>query len=272
MTTINSAIKPSLLEYALSSKLRAFSTTRLGGVGCGNYSEFNINPYCGDVPENVEANRQALCKELGISPNQLVLPHQTHTTNCRIIDDHFLKATADEQKSLLENVDAVITSVPHLCIGVSTADCVPVIIYNEERNIIAAIHAGWRGTLGEICKKAVSIICKTYGVKAEELHAVIGPSISLDAFEVGQEVYDAFESSGKFPMNSISRLYPSKEGREKWHIDLWAANFITLEKVGLMLKNIQVAGICTYAHYERFFSARRLGINSGRIFTGIMIK
>lgn len=94
----------------------------------------------------------------------------------------------------------------------------------------------------------------------------------MQAFEVGQEVYDAFAATGQFPMSQIARRYPSKEGAEKWHIDLWAANFLTLEQCGLPMEHIQVSGVCTYTQSDRFFSARRLGINSGRIFTGIMKK
>ena len=95
--------------------------------------------------------------------------------------------------------------------------------------------------------------------------AVVGPGISLESFEVGDEVYDEFGREG-FPMEEIARRYG-----EKWHIDLWKANTLQLEGEGVRSENIEVAGICTYKNYDRFFSARRLSINSGRILTGIMM-
>jgi copper oxidase (laccase) domain-containing protein len=95
---------------------------------------------------------------------------------------------------------------------------------------------------------------------------VIGPSIGPDAFEVGDEVYEAFAQED-FDMNRIAF---KRDG--KWHIDLWQANAIDIELTGVPHDNIEIAGVCTYQEYDRFFSARRLGIKSGRIYTGIMIK
>jgi copper oxidase (laccase) domain-containing protein len=94
---------------------------------------------------------------------------------------------------------------------------------------------------------------------------VIGPCISLDAFEVGDEVYEAF-SSADFPMHLIAKRHT-----EKWHIDLWEANRLQLLACGLRPENITLSGVCTYTSHDRFFSARRLGIKSGRIFNGIII-
>lgn len=200
------------------------------------------------------------------------MPHQTHTACVRVVDEAFFAFSAAEQQAALEGVDALITDQTRLCIGVSTADCVPVLLADKDQRVVAAIHAGWRGTQAGIAANAVETMCRTFNLRAADLRAVIGPSISMQAFEVGQEVYDAFAATGQFPMSQIARRYPSKEGAEKWHIDLWAANFLTLEQCGLPMEHIQVSGVCTYTQSDRFFSARRLGINSGRIFTGIMKK
>ena len=97
------------------------------------------------------------------------------------------------------------------------------------------------------------------------LKAVIGPGISLEHFEVGDEVYEEFRGAG-FDMAAVARRY------DKWHIDLWEANRLLLVEGGVCPDNIKTAGVCTYAHADRFFSARRLGIDSGRIFSGIMME
>ena len=107
---------------------------------------------------------------------------------------------------------------------------------------------------------------RSYHSKPESLLAVIGPGISCRNFEVGDEVYDAF-AQADFDMNRIAF---KRNG--KWHIDLWQANALDMQLTGVDEKHIETAAVCTYEHYDQFFSARRLGIKSGRIYTGIMIK
>jgi copper oxidase (laccase) domain-containing protein len=111
------------------------------------------------------------------------------------------------------------------------------------------------------------MICR-YRCKAEDIKAIIAPGISMDSFEIGDEVYEEFAKAG-FPMNKIAKRYPSGQG-EKWHIDLWEANRLQIINAGIKEENITMCGICTYKQHNDFFSARRLGINSGRIFNGII--
>ena len=114
----------------------------------------------------------------------------------------------------------------------------------------------------------------TYGSSPSDLLAQIGPGISLKSFEVGQEVYDAFAAEG-FSMEPISCLMPSSQGvgnGEKWHIDLPACNCQQLLEAGLRSEQIHTLHVCTYEQHADYFSARRLGIHSGRIFTGILLK
>lgn len=277
---MNKTARPDLLEYPLERNVRAFSTRRGGGVGQGAYDGFNITHYCGDLPANVSLHRRVLCEELGINDAALHLPWQTHGTEVMKIDDAFLRLSAEERARCLHGIDALITDLPHQCIGVSTADCIPILLYDPVHHVVAAIHAGWRGTVADIVGRTVSAMQSHYGTQACELRAVIGPGISLEAFEVGDEVYEAF-AEARFPMEQIARRMPclsafgvcnSPSPLEKWHIDLWAANAHLLETAGLSLHHIMVSGICTYTHHETYFSARRLGIKSGRIFTGIMMR
>lgn len=256
--------RPQLLEYHLAPGVRAFSTLRGGGCSEGVYASFNVNAFCGDRPEHVAANREALCRELGIGVDRLILPRQTHGCRVLAVDEALLALTEGRRAERLEGVDAVMTDVPGVCVGVSTADCIPVVLCDETRRAVAAVHAGWRGTVGRIVEKAVAAMAARYGSRPEELKAVIGPGISQAAFEVGEEVYDAFAAAG-FPMDAIARR------TDKWHIDLPAANYLQLEAAGLPMAAIQVSGHCTYTESDTFFSARRLGISSGRIYTGILL-
>lgn len=265
-----------LLDYKLSPNATAFSTTRVSPhplsseriKEMGNYAAFNVTHYCGDDPERVQENKQWLCDTLHIQLNQLWLPRQTHTANVQRIDTSFLSKSATEQVTLLQDIDALITNLPQQCIGISTADCVPILIFDEVHHAIAAIHAGWRGTVSRIAQHAIQQMTLQYNTSPQHCKAIIGPSISVEAFEVGEEVVQQFLQAG-FPQSIISRS--PRYATPRPHIDLWAANSWLLEGTGIPLSNIQIAGICTFSHADTFFSARKLGINSGRIFTGIML-
>ena len=256
-----------LLEYNIGTGARAFSTKR--GGGSGNYAGFNITHYCGDTAEHVTECRSELCKELGITDDRLILPRQTHSSNILCIDHALLSLSPQKLKEKLEGIDAVVTDMPHTCIGVSTADCIPVLLHDERKGIVAAIHAGWRGTVAGIVHKCISVMKERYGCSTIDIKAIIAPGISLDSFEIGEEVYLEFANAG-FNMERIAKRYPAQQG-EKWHIDLWEANRLQLIEAGVKEENIQVAGVCTYKNHNEFFSARRLGIQSGRIFNGIML-
>lgn len=237
------------------TNISCFSTTRHGGCGEGAYATFNCTHYCGDCPENVKANLEILSASLPKRPRVFVIPRQTHTTNVRVITD----VPTEEE---LQNVDAVVTHLKDFCLCVSTADCVPILIYDTKKQVIAAVHAGWRGTVGRIVEKTLEVMKSHYGIEGKNVVACIGPSISLEAFEVGDEVYSAF-AEANFDMDRIAKKY------EKWHLDLWEANRMQLLAHGVLPENIEVSGICTYQNHEEFFSARRLGIKSGRILSGI---
>ena len=258
-------VKPVLHYYHFGNGVTAFSTTRQGGYSQGNYGQFNINRYCGDKTETIAQNRQALCQLLQIDNRCLLMPHQVHLTEIATIDSDFLGLDDDERLQRLEGVDAIMTDRAGVCVGVSTADCIPVLLYDSVHHAVCAVHAGWRGTVSRIVEKAVKAMMETYGSQADAIQAQIGPGISLDSFEVGDEVYDAFAQAG-FDMAAISQK------QAKWHINLPACNRLQLMAMGVKPDHISLSDICTYKTHDTFFSARRLGINSGRIFTAMMLK
>lgn len=264
-----------MLRYeCFSSHVTAFSTERgekFGGVPCsvpddGNsYSGFNINPYCGDTTEHVSTCRHGLCQALGIADEQLLLPHQIHGVVVANID------TGDA----LVGADALMTSQHGVCIGVSTADCIPILLHDTRHDAICAVHSGWRGTVQHITAKALEAMARSFGTAREDVVAAIGPGIRLEDFEVGDEVYEAFRDAG-FAMHEVAcKMSAQKtngghsgETREaRWHIDLVRA--VRSDLAGVPF--IHDSTISTYSHPHCFFSARRHGINSGRIFTGIML-
>ena len=268
-----------LLYYPLHEQVKAFSTTRRSPFGLspeelqqmGSYAAFNVTHYCGDDPQRVQRNREWLAGQLGILPGRIWLPRQTHTDRIACIDDDFLKMAPDAQQESLNEVDALMTQIPQQCIGVSTADCIPVLLYDPQHHAAAAVHAGWRGTRQRIVSKTVEAMHQRFGTLASELRAVVGPGISAAAYEVGEEVALQFLEAG-FPQTVVLRRGSANElPYSKPHLDLQAANCFLLEEAGIDLSHIQVVPVCTYRQCDSFFSARRLGIKSGRIYTAVII-
>lgn len=185
---------------------------------------------------------------VGLRLEDLALPRQVHLDNVVWMNE----------AGRPEATDAVVTDKPGLCVCVKTADCIPILLYDTKKRIVAAVHAGWRGTVSRIISKAIK---QMQPQSPTDLHAIIGPGISLEQFEVGDEVYEAFRAEG-FPMERIARKF------NRWHIDLWEANRWLLEEEGV--EDIFVEGTCTRT-CEDFYSARRETINTGRNYNGIII-
>lgn len=247
--------------------VRVVQTLR-GEVDVRNaYSQWNLCDYTGDDALRVLDARMQLSQQLGVDLDHLVMPRQTHSTNVTVIDEEFLDASIEAQDTTLEGVDALVTKLSGVCIGVNTADCVPIALAAPASGIIAIAHAGWRGTVAGIAQKTVEAMC-TLGATASDILATMGASICQECFEVGDEVAREFEKTG-FDMSLIMRRNGTTG---KAHINLQESNRQVLIKAGLNPDNITLPKHCSRCEHDHYFSARRLGIHSGRTFTGVLIK
>lgn len=222
--------------------------------------EGEISPrYTGNNGSEFELNRLKLAKALGIGVNQLIFPNQTHSSSvvnlCGI------------PNSPINDTDALVTNQPGICLCVQTADCVPVLLYDPVHNVIAAVHAGWRGTVTLIVKEAIQEMFKQYLSSPPDIIAVIGPSIGPEKYEIGEEVMNAVMSTISYAGNSIN-----KQPTGKFHLNLWEANRQILIDCGVRSNNIEISGHCTFTGKDRFFSARRDGVETGRLVSGIMLE
>lgn len=217
------------------------------------------NPrFTGDTVETYENNRILLAEKLMIKSEQLVFPRQTHT-NC-------VAEISSIPKDEINETDALVTDKKGICLCVQTADCVPVLLFDPVNNVIAAIHAGWRGTVKKIAEIAVQKMIKNYGSSPKNILAAIGPSISPDIYEIGDEVVE--EVKGSIPKPELTL---HKSGSGKYHLNLWEANRQILLKNGLSKKNIEILGECSYSESSKYFSARKEGLQTGRMVSGIML-
>lgn len=245
-----------LSEY---EDIKHLSTTRIGGYSEGKYAGFNIGLNVNDQPAHVEKNIELLARALGVDKENLIFPGQTHSANVGLVSKN--------EKNLPET-DALITNQKGLVLSVQTADCVPVLLYDPGNKAIAAIHSGWKGTVQKIVSKTVEAMEKSYNTKPKNLLAGIGPSIGPNKYEVGSEVVKKMTAAG---LNNPDIILPHTS-KDKAYLNLWAANKKLLLDAGLKDENIEISGLCTYTDEQYFYSARRDGIETGRMATCIMLK
>jgi YfiH family protein len=185
------------------------------------------------------------------------MPRQVHKT--RIVN-----VTRSTQKDELIDTDALITGEKGICIAVMSADCVPVLLYDRKNHVAAAVHSGWRGTVAKILTKTLHKMNSMFGSEGEDIIAGIGPSVSQDSYEVGeevvQEVHQAFGQE-----NELTAAQPNNKAK----LDLWRANEIQLREFGVPATQIEISDLCTVKNNEHFFSARKG--DSGRFAAGIVL-
>jgi polyphenol oxidase len=205
----------------------------------------------------VRRNRKALAESLGIEEQRLVLPSQVHKTN-------IVRVTSRTDKEELLDTDALITSEPGICIAVMSADCVPILLFDHKNRAVGAVHSGWRGTVARILEKTLSRMKAEFGTRGEDVIAGIGPSVSQDRYEVGEEVMTEVKRAFGTTSNLMIEL-PNNKAR----LDLWKANTLQLLEFGVPHSAIEISDLCTVRDNQDFFSARKG--DSGRFAAGIMV-
>jgi polyphenol oxidase len=253
-----------ILKFNLLSVIKDLEhmvTTRQGGVSKPPHESFNLGLTVGDTEENVLINRSELARIIGVTNEDLYFPNQCHSANIKEVTN--FTRTDD-----LTQTDALVNTVKGKCLIVLTADCVPVLLYDTVQHAIAVIHAGWRGTIDRIVTQTIDFMILKYSSKPSDILACIGPSISWQNFEVGDEVSERFEEY----FGSKSKVIKPNPCSDKALIDLWEANRLLLLESGILTKHIELSQLSTFDKPGLFFSARRDGIKSGRFASCIMLR
>ena len=230
-------------------------TTRHEGVSRPPYNSLNLGINTQDQQANVEGNRSLLTRAFGVNQEALITPRQVHGSDILVINE----TNEDYSHFLSVEGDAVITNQPNVMIGVCVADCVPIILCDPVKKIIAVVHAGWKGTAARLATKTVAGMQSEFGSEPGHIHAAIGPCIQKCCYEVDEPVRKAFQQSG-VPWDECTELITPG----KWQLDLAAANRELLLQAGLLSEAIQLSDQCVCCHSEQFFSYRRDKEDSGR--------
>lgn len=212
----------------------------------------NLGSNTNDDINDIEKNKEIFAFGIGIDTNQIVRAKQTHSDNILIA----------HEAGCFENCDALITNKANIFLAVSTADCVPILIFDKSNNAIAAIHAGWKGTMMSLVKKTLQTMYDLYGTIGNNCYAYIGPCIHQCSFEVENDVSDNFNSQ---------YINQDINNPKKYFLDIRQHNFDQLLAFGIPYEHVEVSNYNTYEHTDLFYSHRKENGMTGRMWSGIMI-
>jgi YfiH family protein len=223
----------------------AAQSMRTGGFSSIPYSSLNLGLTTNDLPINVRKNREVFFNSMGIEEKNLVSSGQTHGKEI-LVANH---------SGRFQGHDAIITDKKNLYVAVSIADCCPILLYDKTNEVVAAVHAGWRGTVEKILKDTVLVMNKQFNSKTENIFAFIGTCISERSFLVDNDVAEKFSSC----------FVSKSEFSGKYLVDLKSANHSQLTELGVLKENIEVSPFCTVLNNNQYFSYRKEGKESGRM-------
>jgi YfiH family protein len=225
--------------------------TRHGGVSPQPWESLNLGGTVGDEREHVVENRLRIFKAMNRPVESIYDSWQVHGTHVICVDSPRPLEQAHEKG------DAILTNRPDVTLFMRFADCVPILLFDPVKHVGGIVHAGWRGTLNKIAGIAVQRMQTVYGSRPQDILAGIGPSISVEHFEVGSEVVEAaLEAFGAEADRFLKRYGAST------HVDLWKANQFVLECSGV--QKIETSGICTFDHVQDWYSHRAEHGKTGR--------
>ncbi|HTU03044.1 MAG TPA: peptidoglycan editing factor PgeF, partial [Candidatus Sulfotelmatobacter sp.] len=253
-------------ERLAGSVIHAFST-RQGGVSRGPFATLNLGQSVGDDPAAVQENRRRFFGRFDLELDRVVRVKQVHGDQVLVVDAPLARRPGFPSMLIEEpaRYDAMITNLAGFALVVSTADCVPILIHDRVTEVIAAVHAGWRGTARRIAAKALAAMEAVYDVSPLNCHVAIGPAIQQCCYEVDQPVKEVLAAA----VVGDPGLVRSRPGH--WLADLPGANRDILHEAGVPLENIENIGLCTACRPDLFFSHRRDRGRTGRMMNFILV-
>jgi len=235
-------------------------STRLGGVSSAPYCSLDLGMHTGDDPVKVQANRKLFCEAVGVNHRSVVSAQQVHKDTIAIVTQADAGRGADQYSDALWETDAIITASPDVPLLLLFADCVPVLIFDPVQRVIAAAHAGWKGTVAQIAVKTLKTMQEGFGCCSTDCLIGIGPSIGPCCYEVDEGVIGPLRNSFPEWQNVVK---PHGDGR--WMLNLWEVNRQQLLTNGVSAANITVAEVCTSCNNDLFFSYRAEAGHTGRL-------
>ena len=233
--------------------------TRCGDVSGGASSSVNLGGKEAEEHVHLRLDRERVARTFGFEPQRLITMDQIHGDRIWIIDTPLPPSHC--------RADAILTDQREIAIGVRTADCVPILLVDPNRVVVGIIHAGWRGTLLGIARKALDEMMRHFGTHPEDLLVAIGPSIGECCYEVDEAVMGPFRSLA-WNWQAFSRY----KGKGKWHLNLAQANIEQMRERGMRDENCCWIRVCTACNTDILFSYRAEGPGTGEQISFIQLR
>lgn len=250
-----------------SERIDALVSTRIGGFSIGPHSGLNLGLRVADNERTVVRNRELLFSSYGLPLDRSVWCRQVHADHITIVGQADIGRGSRSESDVIVDTDALVTDLVDVPLVVTLADCVPVVLYDPVNHVAGLAHAGWGGTVRQIASRTVEVMRDCYGTAPGDLIAAIGPSISPEDYEVGEDVIAMATEAYRADASRILR----RAAAGKAQFDLWEANAIGLEHAGLARGQIEIAAISTAASLDLFYSHRVEGV-TGRFITAVLLK
>lgn len=241
-------------------------STRFGGYS--QNGDLNLALHTGDDPDHVIQNRKKFCHAIGLSDDRIVTPQQVHGERIVYVTEKDRGRGVWSYTDAISDCDALITDRPNVALFLCFADCVPILLVDPVNRVIGLSHAGWKGTAKKIGQKTLLQMQARFGTKPQNCLIGIAPSIGACCYEVDDHVVNEFR---KEYVSLDTFLTPSAE-QGKYHLNLWQANRLQLEEIGVPSANIVSADICTSCNAKILFSYRAEQGKTGRIAAVLAIK
>lgn len=223
---------------------------RTGGVSVAPYASLNLSLDVGDQPTAVVENRARLCSALSHPLDALTVANQVHSGDVVVVDESHRGRGARAADDAVADADALVTATPGVLLAVLLADCVPVVLVDRVRSVVAVAHAGWRGTVAHVAANTVACMREAFGCDPADIFAGIGPSIGPASYEVGAEV----AAAARFAYPAASEVVRIDGARTTF--DLWAANAADLRRAGVLREHVEISSIDSHAATDLYFSHR----------------
>jgi purine-nucleoside/S-methyl-5'-thioadenosine phosphorylase / adenosine deaminase len=256
------------IKYLSSPILSSFDSvlihgflSREGGVSAPPFSSLNFDVREGDPLENVARNKEIIKKASGARMERLILVNQVHGSSVLVLDD-FVGGPSSYR---LTDADAIITGLTDFPIGILTADCLPILLYDPVNAVAGAVHAGWKGTVRSIVVKTVEAMRARFGTNPRDIICALGPYIGPCCYGVGENVYAEFS-------DAFGNVDCFKRDSGALRLDIGASNVSQLHEAGIIKDNISISPFCTSCRNDLFFSYRKDNKRTGRQLSFIMLK
>ena len=235
-------------------ELIAIESNRHDGISKVPYNSLNLGLFTEDKPENVQENRTHLFESLGIKSSRVAHSYQIHR-------DKILKVT---RCKAYEGYDALITMNKNSFMSVTIADCTPILIYDAKNQAVAAVHAGWKGTVADITAKTIQMMQVEFNTNPADCYAYVGTCIDESCFEVGEKVAELFSYEFKKLIRTGKKV--------KFYVDLKKANAAQLMKCGVPKNQIEISNFSTVLDNKDYFSHRKEKGKTGRMIALIGVR